>query len=467
MAERFDLVVIGAGPGGYVAAIRAAQLGLKVACVEKRPTLGGTCLNVGCIPSKALLDSSELYVQAIGHLDRHGIQVGSVDLDLAAMLARKDRVVKGLTDGVAFLLKKNKITSLTGAARLLAPSQVGVKGAGGQESTVEAAHILLATGSEPVSLPSLAFDGRSIVSSTEALAFDRVPTHLIVVGGGYIGLELGSVWARLGARVTVLEFLPRLLPLGDAEIAELLQKSLTKQGLTFHLETKVTGAGTQGGQVVVTATSKGKDLTFQGDKVLVAVGRRPYTAGLGVRELGVATDERTGRVVVDEDFQTSVKGIYAIGDLIEGPMLAHKAEDDGIAFAERLAGMKTQVHYDTVPSVIYTWPEVASVGPTEEQVKASGREYRVGKFPFSANPRARCLDETEGIVKLIADAHTDRLLAAHVFGPRASELIAECVTVMEFSGSAEDIARICHAHPTLSEAVREAALAVDRRTIHL
>jgi dihydrolipoamide dehydrogenase len=467
MPERFDLVVIGAGPGGYFAAIRAAQLGLKVACVEKRPTLGGTCLNVGCIPSKALLDSSEMYAQARGHFDRHGIKVKSVDLDLTVMLARKDRVVKGLTDGVAFLFKKNKITPIAGTARLLAPGQVGVKGAGGKETAVEAGHILLATGSEPVSLPSLAFDGRSVVSSTEALAFDRVPNHLLVVGGGYIGLELGSVWARLGARVTVLEFLPRLLPLGDAEIAELLQKSLAKQGLTFHLETKVTGAATQGGQVVVTATSKGKDLTFPGDKVLVAVGRRPFTTGLGLRELGVATDERSGRVGVDENFETSVKGVYAIGDLIEGPMLAHKAEDDGIAFAERLAGMKTLVNYDTVPSVIYTWPEVASVGPTEEQVKASGREYRVGKFPFSANARARCMDETEGVVKLIADARTDRLLAAHVFGPRASELIAECVTVMEFSGSAEDIALICHAHPTLSEAVREAALAVDRRTINL
>ncbi len=467
MAERFDLVVIGAGPGGYVAAIRAAQLGLKVACVEKRPSLGGTCLNVGCIPSKALLDSSELYVQAKTHLDRHGIKVGNVGLDLAAMLARKDKVVKGLTDGVAFLFKKNKIASVAGAARLLAPGQVGVKAERGEESTVEASHILLATGSEPVSLPALPFDGSTIVSSTEALAFDRVPNHLIVVGGGYIGLELGSVWARLGARVTVLEFLPRILTLGDAEIADLLHRSLTRQGLTLHLETKVTGAGTKGGEVHVTATSKGKDQTFQGDKVLVAVGRRPYTTGLGLPELGVATDERSGRVLVDENYETNVKGVYAIGDLIEGPMLAHKASEDGVAFAERLTGMKTEVNYDTVPSVIYTWPEVASVGQTEEQVKAAGREYRVGKFPFSANPRARCMDETEGVVKVIADAKTDRLLGVHVFGPRASELIAECVTAMEFCGSAEDIARICHAHPTLSEAVHEAALAVDRRAIHV
>jgi dihydrolipoamide dehydrogenase len=467
MAERFDLVVIGAGPGGYVAAIRAAQLGLKVACVEKRPTLGGTCLNVGCIPSKALLDSSELYAQAKSRLDRHGIQVGTVRLDLPAMLARKDKVVKGLTDGVAFLFKKNKIASLAGTARLLAPGRVGVKAERGEETTVEADRILLATGSEPASLPSLAFDGSAIVSSTEALAFDRVPQHLIVVGGGYIGLELGSVWSRLGARVTVLEFLPRLLPQGDTEIADLLYRSLTRQGLTFHLETKVVGAGTQGGEVVVNATCKGKDQTFRGDKVLVAVGRRPHTAGLGLRELGVATDERSGRVVVDENFETNVKGIYAIGDLIEGPMLAHKASEDGVAFAERLVGMKTEVHYDTVPSAIYTWPEVASVGATEEQVKASGREYRVGKFPFSANARARCLDETEGVVKAIADARTDRLLGVHVLGPRASELIAECVTAMEFCGSAEDVARICHSHPTLSEAVHEAALAVDRRAIHI
>jgi dihydrolipoamide dehydrogenase len=466
MAEHFDLVVIGAGPGGYVAAIRAAQLGLKVACVEKRPTLGGTCLNVGCIPSKALLDSSELYAQAKSGLDRHGIRVGNVGLDLAAMLGRKDKVVKGLTDGVAFLFKKNKIASLAGSARLLAPGRVGVKAAGGAETTVEADRILLATGSEPASLPALPFDGSTIVSSTEALSFDRVPNHLLVVGGGYIGLELGSVWARLGARVTVLEFLPRLLPLGDAEIADLLYRSLAKQGLTFHLETKVTGAGTKGGEVHVTATREGKDHTFQGDKVLVAVGRRPYTAGLGLGELGVAIDERSGRVTVDENFETNVKGIHAIGDLIEGPMLAHKASEDGVAFAERLIGMKTQVNYDTVPSVIYTWPEVASVGQTEEQVKASGREYRVGKFPFSANPRARCLDETEGIVKVIADARTDRLLGVHVIGPRGSELIAEGVTAMEFCGSAEDIARICHAHPTLSEAVHEAALAVDRRAIH-
>jgi dihydrolipoamide dehydrogenase len=466
MAERYDVMVIGAGPGGYVAAIRAAQLGLRVACVEKRATLGGTCLNVGCIPSKALLDSSELYAQAKTHFDRHGIQIENVRLDLAAMLARKDRVVKSLTDGVAFLFKKNKITSYVGAGRLLGEGKVAVKGTNAEEITLEAKRILVATGSEPVGLPALPFDGTSIVNSTEALSFERVPQHLIVVGGGYIGLELGSVWSRLGAKVTVLEFLPRILPLSDGEIADLAYRSLSKQGLAFHLETKVTSAGTQGGQVVVNATHKGKDVLVQGDKVLVAVGRRPYTTGLGLGEIGLTPDERGGRLVVDENFETNVKGIYAIGDLIDGPMLAHKAEEDGIAFAERLVGMKTEIHYDAVPSVVYIWPEVASVGPTEEQIKASGREYRVGRFPFTANPRARCMDETEGLVKVIADAHTDRLLAVHIFGPRASELIAECVSVMEFAGSAEDIALICHAHPTLSEAVREAALAVDRRAIH-
>ncbi len=470
MAERFDLIVIGGGPGGYVAAIRAAQLGKSVALVEKRATLGGTCLNVGCIPSKALLDSSELYAQLRTHAARHGIQVGDVKIDLAAMMNRKDEVVKGLTQGVAYLMKKNKIAVFNGTGRLAGRGEgdvqrVSVKGS--KDESLEAKTVLLATGSEPVSLPSLPFDGTFVVSSTEALAFDKVPHHLIVVGAGYIGLELGSVWSRLGAKVTVLEFLPRVLPLTDGEIADLLQRSLTKQGLTFHLETKVTRAGTQGGEVVVHATSKGRELEFRGDRVLVAVGRRPHTTGLGLAEAGVQVDEKSGKVPVGDNFETNVPGIYAIGDLVEGPMLAHKAEEDGVAFAEHLAGLKTHVNYDTVPSVIYTWPEVASVGPTEEQIKSSGQEYRVGRCPFSANPRARCMDETEGLVKVIADAGTDRLLAIHVLGPRASDLIAEAVSVMEFGGSAEDIGRICHAHPTLSEAVKEAALAVERRALHL
>ena len=466
MADRYDLAVIGAGPGGYVAAIRAAQLGMKVVTIDKRQALGGTCLNIGCIPSKALLDSSELYALAGSRFSRHGIQVGNLGLDLKEMMKRKDQVVKALTDGVAYLFKKNRITPVHGSARLSGPGKVAVKRGDGGADMLEAKAILLATGSEAATLPSLPFDGTAVVSSTEALAFDKVPTHLIVVGGGYIGLELGSVWARLGAKVTVVEFLPRIVAQADAEIGSLLHKSLTKQGLKIHVDTKVTGASVQGGQVIVNAQSKGENLLFQGDKVLVAVGRRPFTSGLGLQEAGVALEERTGRVVVNERFETNVPGVYAIGDLIAGPMLAHKAQEEGVAVAELLAGQKPHVNYGTIPSVIYTWPEVASVGETEEQIKESGREYRVGKFPFLANGRARSLDETEGIVKIIADAKTDRLLGAHIFGPRASELIAEMVLAMEFAGSAEDIARTCHAHPTLSEVVHEAALAVDKRAIH-
>jgi dihydrolipoamide dehydrogenase len=466
MAEVFDLVVIGAGPGGYVAAIRAAQLGMRVACVDRRAALGGTCLNIGCIPSKALLDSSEWFALARTRFARHGITVGDVKLDLKAMLARKDAVVKGLTDGVAFLFRKNKVAFVHGSARLGEPGKVVVKAAEGDAVMLEAKAILLATGSEPAGIPSLPFDGVSIVTSTEALAFDRVPTHLIVVGAGFIGLELGSVWSRLGAKVTVVEFLPHILPFVDREVAELLQKTLAKQGLTFHLDTRVTAATTQGGQVIVNASAKGKDVRFQGDKVLVAVGRRPCTTGLALEEAGVEVDAKSGRVMVDREYRTTAANVYAIGDLIEGPMLAHKAEEEGIAVAERLAGHHTHVNYLTIPSVVYTWPEVASVGLTEEQLREQGTEFRAGKFPFAANGRARCMDETEGFVKILADAKTDRVLGVHVIGPRASDLIAEAVAVMEFAGSAEDIARICHAHPTLSEAVREAALAVDRRAIH-
>jgi dihydrolipoamide dehydrogenase len=466
MPDRYDLIVIGAGPGGYVCAIRAAQLGMKVACVEKRPALGGTCLNIGCIPSKALLDSSEHFAFTKSRLGRHGVKVGDVALDLGAMMSRKDKVVKGLTDGVAFLFKKNKITPIQGSARLGERGKVVVKGPKDEALLLEAAHIVLATGSEPVSLPALPFDGKHIVSSTEALAFDKVPQHLIVVGGGYIGLELGSVWSRLGAKVTVLEFLPSLLPLNDREAADALHKALVKHGLEFHLGTKVTAASVQGGQVIVNAQSGGKDVHFPGDRVLVAVGRRPYTSGLGLQEAGVRTDERSGRVLINDAWQTSAEGVYAIGDLVTGPMLAHKAEDEGIAVAERLAGMKTHVNHDAIPSVIYTHPELAAVGQTEEQVKESGREYKVGKFPFAANGRARCMDETDGFVKVVADAKTDRVLGVHILGPRASDLIAEAVSVIEFAGSSEDIARTCHAHPTLSEAVREAALAVERRAIH-
>jgi dihydrolipoamide dehydrogenase len=464
MPDRYDLVVIGAGPGGYVAAIRAAQLGMTVACVEKRPTLGGTCLNIGCIPSKALLDSSEYFTLARTRFSVHGIKVGDVGLDLPAMMARKHKVVQGLTQGVEFLFKKNKIAWVRGTARLAGQGKVAVKGA--QEQSLEGKAILLATGSEPMSIPALPFDGANIVSSTEALAFEKVPEHLIVVGAGYIGLELGSVWSRLGAKVTVVEFLPRILPVTDAEIAGLLQKALVKQGLSFHLGTKVTGASLQGGQVLANGQCEGKEVLFQGDKVLVSVGRRPLTSGFGLAEAGVKVEERTGQVPVDENFATNVPGVYAIGDLIAGPMLAHKAEEEAVAFAERLAGKKTHVNYHAIPSVIYTAPEVAAVGLTEDQARASGREIRIGKFPFSANARARCLDEAEGIVKVIAEAATDRLLGVHIIGPRASDVIAEAVSVLEFGGSAEDIARTCHAHPTLSEALREAALAVDKRAIN-
>jgi dihydrolipoamide dehydrogenase len=466
MADRVDLVVIGAGPGGYVAASRAAQLGMKVTCIDRRARLGGTCLNIGCIPSKALLDSSELYTLAKTRFARHGILVGDVGLDLSAMMKRKDQVVKGLTDGLAYLFKKHHIAFIQGSARLSGSGQVTVKDAEGKARVLDAKAILLATGSEPASLPALPFDGSAIVSSTEALAFDKVPTHLIVVGAGYIGLEMGSVWARLGARVTVLEFLPRIVATSDAEIGGVLQKILAKQGMTFHLDTKVLSASSQGGKVIVSAQAKSEALTFEGDKVLVSVGRKPLTAGLGLEDAGVALDPRGGRVTVDANYQTNVRGVYAIGDLIEGPMLAHKAMEEGIVFAERLTGGKSQMNYETIPSVIYTWPEVASVGQTEEQVRASKQEYRVGKFPFAASGRARCLDETEGLVKVLADAKTDRLLGVHIIGPRASDLIAEAVTTMEFAGSAEDIARIVHAHPTLSEAVNEAARAVSGTAIH-
>jgi dihydrolipoamide dehydrogenase len=467
VATQFDLIVIGAGPGGYVAAIRAAQLGMKVACAEKGRTLGGTCLNVGCIPSKALLDSSELFHLAKERFRKHGIQCDGLKLDLAAMLARKDEVVKGLTDGVRYLFRKNRVEAVFGTARITAPGSIHVALREGGTVDLQAGHILLATGSEPVGLPSVPFDGRAVVDSTGALSFDRVPDHLVVVGAGYIGLELGSVWRRLGAKVTVIEFLPQIVPLSDQELGTLLYKSLTKQGLDFHLETRVTGATVDGDRVTVQAQKKdGGAQSFECDRVLVAVGRRPFTQGLGLAEVGVTVDSKTGKIPVDAQFRTDVPTISAIGDLIEGPMLAHKAEDEGIACAEILAGKPGHVNYDAIPSVVYTWPEMAGVGLTEEQVKQRRLAYRVGKFPFLANGRAKAMDETEGLVKILADAATDRVLGVHILGPRASEMIAEAVAVLEFAGSAEDIARTCHAHPTLSEATREAALAVEGRAIH-
>lgn len=459
MPEGYDLIVIGAGPGGYVAAIRAAQLGKKVVCVDKRGALGGTCLNIGCIPSKALLDSSELYAQARTRFARHGIQANGVSLDLPTMLKRKDGVVKTLVDGLAYLFKKNEIQTVTGLAKLEAPGRVAVKQPEGTTVNLEGDAILLATGSEPAAVPTLSYDGTNIVSSTEALAFEKVPAHLIVVGAGYIGLELGSVWARLGAKVTVLELLPRILPGMDREMATVAQKSLIRQGMTIHLETKVLDATVQGGQVVVRTQHQGQNTEFQGDKVLVAVGRKPCTAGLGLKELGIAVEERTGRVQVNESYQTSVPGVYAIGDLIDGPMLAHKAHEEGMAFAEQLAGRAAHVNYGAIPGVVYIWPEVATVGLSEEQVKETGKPYRIGRFPFQASGRAIAMDETEGIVKVLSDQATDRVLGVHIFGPRASDLIAEAVMAIEFSASAEDVARICHAHPTLSEGLADAARA--------
>ncbi len=481
MTNHFDLIVIGAGPGGYVAAIRAAQLGKKVLCIEKRASLGGTCLNVGCIPSKALLDSSELYHDVKTKSSRHGILVGDVQLDLTALMKRKTQVVKGLTDGISYLFKKNGVSSVFGSAMITAPGKVTVtankganEGAAGEKSVNEyqAPAILLATGSEVATLPTLPLDHQFIVSSNEAISFPEVPKKLIVIGAGYIGLELGSVWNRLGSQVQVIEFLPRILPLTDLEIAGMVQKSLTKQGFEFHLGTKVVSAKVIGNQVEVKAESaeqgSGKAaLTFWGDRVLVAVGRRPNSANLGLETIGVTIDAKSGKIPVNSKFETNVPGIYALGDLIAGPMLAHKASEEGIAFAEMLCGHAGHVSYDTIPSVIYLWPEVASVGLNEEEVKKSGVSYKIGKVPFSASGRARCMDESEGVVKIITNSATDRILGVHIFGPRASDMIAEAVTIMEYHGCAEDLARLTHAHPSLSESVGDAAwMAYTGKAIH-
>jgi dihydrolipoamide dehydrogenase len=462
--QQFDVLFIGAGPAGYVGAIRAAQLGLQTACVEKTPTLGGTCLNVGCIPSKALLDSSEWFTQAREKFAHHGVICDGVKLDLPAMMGRKSTVVKGLTQGIDGLFKKNKVTRFSGHARLRDAHTAEITGADGARQLIQARAMVIATGSEPIALPTVPFDGTHIVSSTEALSFSEVPQHLVVVGGGAIGLELGSVWLRLGAKVTVVELLPRLIPGTDAQIASALQRSLTKQGFSFLLGAKVTQATVQNGKVSVTIENDKKQTSeLTADRVLVAVGRKAYAAGLGATEIGVAFDER-GRVVVDKHYQTNVPDVYAIGDVIAGPMLAHKAEEEGVALAERLAGKAGHVNYDVVPGIVYTWPEVATVGLSEEAVKAAEIPYKVGTFSFLANGRARCMDEADGMVKVIAEAKTDRLLGVHIVGPRASDIIAEAVMAMEFGASAEDMARTMHGHPTLPEALREAALNVDRRS---
>ena len=466
--ESFDLVVIGGGPGGYVCAIKAAQLGLKTACIEKRGTLGGVCLNVGCIPSKALLASSEKFEEA-GHIfAAHGIKIGKPELDLKTMMARKDKVVSDLTKGIEFLFKKNKVTYLKGAGRFLDARRIEVTGADGAKQVVIAKNTVIATGSEVTPLPGVAIDEKQIVSSTGALALEKVPEHLVVIGGGVIGLEMGSVWRRLGAKITVVEFLDRIVPSIDGEIGQQFQKLLAKQGMAFKLGTKVTAAKQAKGQVTLTLepAKGGAKEELVADAVLVAIGRRPYVEGLGLEAAGVPLDEK-GRVKTDGHFQTSVAGIYAIGDVVIGPMLAHKAEEDGVAIAETLAGQKGHVNYDTCPNIIYTTPELAAVGKTEEELKAAGIQYKVGKFPFTANSRARAAGDTDGMVKLLADAKSDRLLGAHILGPGAGTLIHECVMAMEFQGSAEDVARAFHGHPTHNEAIKEAALAISSKPIHM
>ncbi len=474
--KSFDLIVIGAGPGGYVAAIRAAQLGLNVACVEKRGSLGGTCLNVGCIPSKALLHSSELYHKARHGLGDHGVKVEKTTLDLDAMMAQKTKVVGDLTEGIEFLFKKNKVTYLRGAAGIAKAGEVTVtaEGAGGDGAgkggteTYKAANIVIATGSETVALPGIEVDEQAIVSSTGALSLAEVPGHLVVIGGGYIGLELGSVWARLGSKVTVVEFLDTILATMDGELARHMGRILAKQGMEFRLSTKVTAANktADGVSLALEPAKGGAAETLACDIVLVAVGRRPVTEGLGLEEAGVALDN-AGRVTVDSRYLTNVDGIYAIGDVIKGPMLAHKAEDEGVVVAEIIAGQSGHVNYAAIPGVVYTWPEAASVGKTEEELKADGVDYKLGKFPFTANSRGRTVGETDGFVKIIADAGDDRILGAHIIGPDAGTMIAELVLAMEFGASAEDLARTTHAHPTLNEAVKEAALAVAGRPIHI
>lgn len=460
--KTFDLVVLGAGPGGYVAAIRAAQLGLRTACIEKEPALGGTCLRVGCIPSKALLDSTELFDQIRHKAKSHGIVVEEPKIDVAALHQRKDGVVKGLTDGVAYLFKKNKIEWIRGFGRLTSPETIEVASSDGATTTVRAKTVILATGSVPIELPFLKFDGERIIDSTGALAIPEVPGHLVVVGGGVIGLELGSVWLRLGAKVTVLEAQATILPGMDAEVVKTADRIFRKQGFDIRTGARVSGAERKGDKVVVSV--EGQE-PIEADYLLVAVGRRAYTEGMGFEEAGIRLDR--GVIQVDERYHTGVGSVYAIGDAIGGRMLAHKAEEEGVAVVELAAGKHGHVNYDAVANVVYTWPEIASVGMTEEEAKAAGREYRTGKFPWTANGRAKAMAEADGFVKVIADAKTDRVLGVHILGPRASDLIAESALAVEFHASAEDIGRSVHAHPTLPEAVKEAALAVSGHAIHV
>jgi dihydrolipoamide dehydrogenase len=464
----YDLIVIGSGPGGYVCAIRAAQLGLKTAVIEKWATFGGTCLNIGCIPSKAMLNASELFEEAAHKFGEMGIKVGKPAIDLAAMLKYKQTGVDGNVKGVDYLFKKNKIETFRGTGRIAAPGKVEVKSADGKSQVLETKAIVIATGSDVARLNGIDIDEKRVVSSTGALDFSRVPQKLLIVGAGIIGLELGSVWRRLGAEVTIVEFLDNILPGIDSEVARQFHRMLEKQGLTFRLLSKVTAIDASGKMLKVKvepAAGGGTAETVEADNVLVAIGRVPYTEGLGLEAVGVKKDNR-GRVVVDPHYKTNVDGIYAIGDVIAGPMLAHKAEEEGVAVAENLAGQAGHVNYGVIPNVVYTYPEIASVGKTEEELKSAGVAYNVGKFPFTANPRARVNLTTEGFVKILADAKTDRVLGVHILGPDAGNMIAEAAIAMEFGASSEDIARTCHAHPTLPEAVKEAALAVAKRAIN-
>jgi dihydrolipoamide dehydrogenase len=460
MDSAYDLVVIGGGPGGYTAAVRAAQLGLKTACVEKWPRLGGVCLNVGCIPSKALLDSSEYFHLARTQFAGHGIRTGEVGIDIAAMMSRKDQVVKDLTDNVAKLLQAHKVEIIHGTARLAGRGRVEVSGEPPQ--TLAAKNIILATGSAPASVPGIAFDGRRIVSSTEALQFDAVPPNLGIIGGGYIGIELGSVWLRLGAKVTVIEMLPDIVAAMDGQVSRRLLRVLKKQGFNFRLGTRVASAAVEDGMVKVAVEAKGRSETLDFDRLLVCVGRRPLTRDLGLESVGIAPDPKTGFIRVDAALRTGAPGIYAIGDLVPGPMLAHKASAEGIAAARIIAGQFGEVNYDAIPAIVYTAPEVAGVGLTEEQVKERGIPYVTGVYPFTGNGRAKCFGDTEGLVKLIGHQKTDRLLGAHIIGPRAAEMIAEAVLALEFGASLEDIAGTVHGHPTFAEALMEAAMAAKK-----
>ena len=463
----YDLVVIGSGPGGYVCAIRAAQLGLKTAIVEKNPTFGGTCLNIGCIPSKALLHASEMFDEAGHGFEALGIKIGAPKLDLPVMMKHKQDTVDANVQGVAFLLKKNKVDSFIGTGSIAAPGKVLVTKADGSTETIETKNIVIATGSDSAPLPGVAIDEKTIVTSTGALELNKVPAKLLVIGAGVIGLELGSVWSRLGAEVTVVEYLDRILPGMDNEVAKQFQRILSKQGFTFHLSSKVTKVetGKSGSKVTVEPSAGGEAKSLDADIVLVAIGRRPYTEGLGLEALGVSLER--GRIVIDDHFKSSVSGIYAIGDVVRGPMLAHKAEDEGVAVAEIIAGHAGHVNYGVIPGVVYTQPEIATIGQTEEELKAGNIAYTVGKFPFTANGRARAMRSTDGFVKILADAATDRVLGCHIIGKGAGDLIHEVAVLMEFGGSSEDLARTCHAHPTMSEAVKEAALGVEKRSIHI